>query len=159
MLTPAHKLVSLAHVSNVLGSVLDVERAWLWPMASVQDPDRRVPGGAAPAGRCGRAGRAISTSFPRISSMAPPASARSGRVRRHPRRDAPWQGGGSMIDRVTFEKTTWAPPPPVSRRAPRPSSRPSALPPPSIMSEHRAGPPSTRMRPHWSKPCAASSRR
>ena len=27
MLTPAHKLVSLAHVSNVLGSVLDVPRA------------------------------------------------------------------------------------------------------------------------------------
>ena len=23
----------------------------------------------------------------------------------------PWQGGGSMIDRVTFERTTWAPPP------------------------------------------------
>ena len=23
----------------------------------------------------------------------------------------PWQGGGAMIDRVTFEKTTYAPPP------------------------------------------------
>jgi cysteine desulfurase/selenocysteine lyase len=27
MLTPAHKLVALAHVSNVLGSMLDVRRA------------------------------------------------------------------------------------------------------------------------------------
>jgi cysteine desulfurase/selenocysteine lyase len=27
MLTPAHKLVALAHVSNVLGSTLDVRRA------------------------------------------------------------------------------------------------------------------------------------
>jgi len=26
----------------------------------------------------------------------------------------PWQGGGAMIDKVTFEKTTYAPPPPAS---------------------------------------------
>ena len=36
----------------------------------------------------------------------------------------PWQGGGAMIDRVTFRKTTYAPPPRGSRRGrPRSSKR------------------------------------
>ncbi len=34
----------------------------------------------------------------------------------------PYQGGGSMIDRVSFEKTTYAPPPAGSRRGRRISS-------------------------------------
>jgi cysteine desulfurase/selenocysteine lyase len=47
MLTPAHKLVALAHVSNVLGSVLDAKRA-----ARLA---RRLPGRAAHGRRCGGA--------------------------------------------------------------------------------------------------------
>ena len=56
MLTPAHKLVAFAHVSNVLGSVLDAQRAADLAHARRREAAaRRLPGGAAHAGRRRRA--------------------------------------------------------------------------------------------------------
>ena len=64
----------------------------------------------------------------------------------------PWQGGGSMIDRVTFEKTTYAPPPgavrgghAAYRRRDRAACRDR------LCRGHRARRASTRMRPRWSR--------
>jgi cysteine desulfurase/selenocysteine lyase len=157
MLTPAHKLVALAHVSNVLGSVLDVERAVALAHGVgakiLIDGCQAVPRLPVDVAALG----VDFYAFPRISSMAPPASARSGRGRKS-RRHAPWQGGGSMIDRVTFEKTTWAPRPPVRGGHPAIVEaigfaaavdyvRASAW---TAIHAHEAG---------WSKPCAARSRR
>ncbi|TPG38592.1 cysteine desulfurase [Sphingomonas koreensis] len=111
MLTPAHKLVALAHVSNVLGSVLDAKRAaelahsvgakllldgcQAVPRLPVDvadlDCDFYVFSGHKLYGPTG-----IGVLWARadiLDSMPP------------------YQGGGSMIDRVTFEKTTYAPPP------------------------------------------------
>jgi hypothetical protein len=80
MLTPQHKLVALAHVSNVLGSVLDVRRASRYgALRWVPSADRRLSGGAAPAGDVRQIADAISMSFRRTSSTARPASARCGR--------------------------------------------------------------------------------
>jgi cysteine desulfurase / selenocysteine lyase len=111
MLTPAHKLVALrACLQRArLGARRGTCAPWRWPQCRREDAARRLPGRA--AHRLGRGALdAISTSFPRTSSMAPPASARSGRAELL---DAmpPWHGGGAMIDRVTFESTTFAPAP------------------------------------------------
>jgi cysteine desulfurase/selenocysteine lyase len=111
MLTPAHKLVALAHVSNVLGSVLDVRRAagssaWRRREAAA----RRMPGRAAAAGRRRRDRRDFYV-FSGHKLYGPTGIgvlwARAETLESMP----PWQGGGAMIDRVTFEKTTYAPPP------------------------------------------------
>ena len=111
MLTPAHKLVALAHVSNVLGSVLDVRRAsdlahavgakilidgcQAVPRLPVNvvdlDCDFYVFSGHKLYGPTG-----IGVLWGRAELL-----------------DAmpPYQGGGSMIDRVSFARTTYAPPP------------------------------------------------
>ena len=52
MLTERHRIVALAHVSNVLGSVLDAKRAArAGPRRRRPASARRLPGGAANAGR------------------------------------------------------------------------------------------------------------
>lgn len=111
MLTERHKLVALAHVSNVLGSVLDARRAadlahgvgakilidgcQAVPRLAVDvadlDCDFYVFSGHKLYGPTG-----IGVLWARYDLL-----------------DAmpPYQGGGSMIDRVTFECTTYAPPP------------------------------------------------
>lgn len=111
MLTERHKLVALAHVSNVLGSVLDARRAadlahgvgakilidgcQAVPRLAVNvadlDCDFYVFSGHKLYGPTG-----IGVLWARYDLL-----------------DAmpPYQGGGSMIDRVTFAKTTYAPPP------------------------------------------------
>jgi len=111
MIRPEHKLVSLAHVSNVLGSVLDARRAadiahsvgakllldgcQAVPRVSVDvaalDCDFYVFSGHKLYGPTG-----IGVLWSRAELL-----------------DAmhPVQGGGAMIDRVTFERTTYAPPP------------------------------------------------
>jgi cysteine desulfurase/selenocysteine lyase len=111
MLTPEHKLVSLAHVSNVLGSVLDVPRAARLAHAVgaklLVDGCQAVP-------RLPVDVAALGCDFYVFSSHklygptgigALWARAEILELMR------PWQGGGAMIDRVAFEGTTFAPPP------------------------------------------------
>ena len=111
LLTPAHTMVAFAHVSNVLGGVLDAKRAaklahsvgakllldgcQAVPRLPVNvadlDCDFYVFSGHKLYGPTG-----IGVLWGRADHL-----------------DAmpPWQGGGAMIDRVTFEKTTYAAPP------------------------------------------------
>jgi len=111
MLTPAHKLVALAHVSNVLGSVLDVRRAA--DLAHHVGAKLLVDGcQAAPRIRLNMA--ALDCDFYVFSAhkLYGPTGigalwARSEILDAMP----PWHGGGAMIDRVTFAKTTYAPAP------------------------------------------------
>lgn len=111
ILTPAHKLVALAHVSNVLGSVLDVERAVA--LAHGVGAKILIDGcQAVPRIRVDVA--ALGVDFYAFSAHKLYGPTGIGALwARAEILDAmpPWQGGGSMIDRVTFERTTWAPAP------------------------------------------------
>ena len=111
MLTPQHKLVALAHVSNVLGSVLDAKRATDLAHGVgakiLLDGCQAVPRVAVDVA-------AIGCDFYVFSGhkLYGPTGigvlwGRGELLDRMP----PYQGGGSMIDRVTFAKTTYAPPP------------------------------------------------
>jgi len=111
MLTERHRIVALAHVSNVLGSVLDAKRAaelahgvgalllldgcQAVPRMPVDvaglDCDFYVFSGHKLYGPTG-----IGVLWGRTELLAAMP---------------PWQGGGAMIDRVSFEGSTWAPPP------------------------------------------------
>jgi cysteine desulfurase/selenocysteine lyase len=111
MLTERHRLVALAHVSNVLGSVLDAKRAAALahrvgakllldgcqavPRMPVNvaelDCDFYVFSGHKLYGPTG-----IGVLWARAEILAAMP---------------PWQGGGAMIEKVTFERTTYAPPP------------------------------------------------
>ncbi len=111
MITPAHKLVALAHVSNVLGSMLDAKRATAIAHAVGAkilldgcQAVARLPVDVAEIG-CdfyvfsghklyGPTGIGVLWGRAELLDAMPP-----------------WQGGGAMIDRVTFAKTTYAPPP------------------------------------------------
>ena len=111
ILTPRTKLVSLAHVSNVLGSVLDARAAA--DLAHSVGAKLMLDGcQAAPRMTLDMA--AIDCDFYAFSGhkIYGPTGigvlwAREEILNGMP----PWQGGGAMIDRVTFEKTTYAPPP------------------------------------------------
>ncbi len=111
MLTSAHKLVALAHVSNVLGSVLDVQRAA--ELAHAVGAKILVDG-------CQAVPRlpvdvvALDCDFYAFSAhkLYGPTGvgalwARADILAAMP----PWQGGGAMIDKVTFARTTYAPAP------------------------------------------------
>ncbi len=111
ILTERHRLVALAHVSNVLGSVLDVRRAAdlahsvgakllldgcqavpRMPVdVSALDCDFYVFSGHKLYGPTG-----IGVLWARLSILESMP---------------PWQGGGAMIDKVSFHRTTFAPPP------------------------------------------------
>ncbi len=111
MITPAHKLVALAHVSNVLGSVLDAKRATEIAHAVgakiLLDGCQSVPRIAVDV-------KAIGCDFYVISGHKLYGPTGIGVLWARPDLlDAmpPWQGGGSMIDKVSFAKTTYAPPP------------------------------------------------
>jgi cysteine desulfurase/selenocysteine lyase len=111
MLTPAHKLVALAHVSNVLGSVLDVQRAA--DLAHAVGAKLLIDGCQA-VPRLPVDVTALGVDFYAFSGhkLYGPTGigvlwARSEILESMP----PWQGGGSMIDKVTFEETTFLPPP------------------------------------------------
>ena len=110
-LTAEHKLVSLAHVSNVLGSVVDAPR--------VAEIARKVgalvllDGCQAPA-RITVDVAALGCDFYTFSGhkLYGPTGVgvlwgKAELLDRMP----PWQGGGSMIDRVSFAQTTYAPAP------------------------------------------------
>ncbi|MGD9664073.1 MAG: cysteine desulfurase [Novosphingobium sp.] len=111
MLTPAHKLVALAHVSNVLGSMLDVRRA-----ADLTHGvgAKLLVDGCQAAPRLPVDVAALDCDFYVFSGHKLYGPTGIGVL--WARKDIldsmpPWHGGGSMIDRVTFARTTYAPPP------------------------------------------------
>jgi len=111
MLTDRHKLVALAHVSNVLGSVLDVRRAT--DLAHNVGAKILIDGCQAVA-RLPVNVAELGCDFYVFSGHKLYGPTGIGVLwGRYELLDAmpPYQGGGSMIDRVTFAKTTYAPPP------------------------------------------------
>ncbi|MBB11449.1 MAG: cysteine desulfurase [Erythrobacter sp.] len=111
MMTPRTRLVALAHVSNVLGSVLDARAA-----ADIAHSvgAKLLLDGCQAAPRMALDMAALGCDFYALSGhkLYGPTGigvlwAREEILGAMP----PWQGGGAMIDRVTFEKTTYAPPP------------------------------------------------
>jgi cysteine desulfurase/selenocysteine lyase len=108
MLTPRHKLVAFAHVSNVLGSVLDVQRAVALAHGVgaklLLDGCQAVP-------RLPVDVAAMECDFYVFSAHKLYGPTGIGALwAKAEILDAmpPWQGGGAMIDRVTFDKTTYA---------------------------------------------------
>jgi cysteine desulfurase/selenocysteine lyase len=111
LLTPRTKLVALAHVSNVLGSILDVRR--------VADAAHAVGAllfvdGCQAAPRLKLDMAALGCDLYTFSGhkLYGPTGigvlwARAEILNAMP----PWQGGGAMIETVTFARTTYAPPP------------------------------------------------
>ncbi|WP_137862496.1 MULTISPECIES: cysteine desulfurase [unclassified Sphingomonas] len=111
MLTDRHKLVALAHVSNVLGSVLDAKRATELAHAAgakiLLDGCQAVP-------RMPVDVADIGCDFYVMSGHKLYGPTGIGVLwGRYDLLEAmpPYQGGGSMIDRVTFARTSYAPPP------------------------------------------------
>jgi cysteine desulfurase/selenocysteine lyase len=111
MITPAHKLVALGHVSNVLGSVLDAKRATEIAHSVgakiLLDGCQAVPRMPVDVAEIG-------CDFYVFSGHKLYGPTGIGVLwGRYDLLDAmpPYQGGGSMIDRVTFAKTTYAPAP------------------------------------------------
>ena len=110
-LTERHKLVALAHVSNVLGSVLDARRA---AEMAHKVGARLLLDGCQAVPRMPVDVAAIGCDFYVFSAhkLYGPTGigilwARGDILEAMP----PWQGGGAMIEKVTFERTTYAPPP------------------------------------------------
>lgn len=111
MLTERHKLVALAHVSNVLGSVLDVRRA---ADLAHNVGAKLLVDGCQSVARLGVDVRALDCDFYVFSGHKLYGPTGIGVLwGRAKLLDAmpPYQGGGSMIDRVSFERTTYAPAP------------------------------------------------
>jgi len=111
MIRPEHKLVALAHVSNVLGSTLDVQRAA--EIAHSVDAKILIDGCQA-VPRLAVDVQALGCDFYAFSAHKLYGPTGIGAL--WAKKDIleampPYQGGGSMIDRVTFEKTTYAPAP------------------------------------------------
>ncbi len=111
MLTSAHKLVAFAHISNVLGSVLDAKRAAAMAHAVgaklLLDGCQAVPHMAVDVA-------ALDCDFYVFSAHKLYGPTGIGALwARYDILDAmpPWHGGGAMIDRVSFQRTTYAPPP------------------------------------------------
>ncbi len=111
MLDERHKLVAFAHVSNVLGSLLDAKRAAELAHAVGA---RLLLDGCQAAPRLKVDVAELGCDFYVFSAhkLYGPTGigalwARAELLASMP----PYQGGGAMIDRVTFERTTFAPPP------------------------------------------------
>jgi cysteine desulfurase/selenocysteine lyase len=111
ILTEQHKLVAFAHVSNVLGSILDAKRA---AEMAHKVGARLLLDGCQAAPRIPVNVADIGCDFYVFSAhkIYGPTGigalwARKEILEAMP----PWQGGGAMIDRVTFEKTTYLPAP------------------------------------------------
>jgi cysteine desulfurase / selenocysteine lyase len=110
-LTERHKLVALAHVSNVLGSILGAKRA---AKAAHAVGAKLLLDGCQAAPRMRLNMAELGCDFYVLSGhkLYGPTGvgvlwAKAETLDAMP----PWQGGGAMIDRVTFEKTTYAPAP------------------------------------------------
>lgn len=111
ILTPKHKLVALAHVSNVLGSVLDARRA---ADLAHNVGAKLMLDGCQAVPRLAVDVQALGCDFYVFSGHKLYGPTGIGVLwGRAELLDAthPVQGGGAMIDRVTFERTTYAPPP------------------------------------------------
>jgi cysteine desulfurase/selenocysteine lyase len=111
MLTDRHRIVALAHVSNVLGSVLDARRAAELAHGAgallLLDGCQAVP-------RLPVDVAALGCDFYTFSGHKLYGPTGIGVLwGRSELLDAmpPWQGGGAMIERVSFEGTTFAPAP------------------------------------------------
>ena len=111
MLTEQHKLVAFAHVSNVLGSILDARRA---AAIAHKVGAKLLLDGCQAAPRLPLDVASIGADFYVLSAhkIYGPSGigalwARADILDTMP----PWHGGGAMIDRVTFEKTTYLPAP------------------------------------------------
>jgi cysteine desulfurase/selenocysteine lyase len=111
MIRPEHRLVALAHVSNVLGSVLDARRA-----ADIAHSvgAKLLLDGCQAVPRMPADVAALDCDFYVFSGhkLYGPTGigvlwARAELLDAMP----PWHGGGAMIDRVSFAGTTYAPPP------------------------------------------------
>jgi cysteine desulfurase/selenocysteine lyase len=107
MLTPVHTLVAFAHVSNVLGWVLDARRA---ADLALSVGARLLLDGCQAVPRMAVDVAALDCDFYAFSGhkLYGPTGigalwARAELLEAMP----PWQGGGSMIDRVTFRETTY----------------------------------------------------
>ena len=111
MLTSAHKIVALAHVSNVLGSILGVKRA---AKAAHAVGAKLLLDGCQAAPRMRLNMAELDCDFYVLSGHKLYGPTGIGVL--WGRADIlddmpPWQGGGAMIDRVSFERTTYAPAP------------------------------------------------
>ena len=111
LLTPRTKLVSIAHVSNVLGGVADVARI---ARAAHAVGALLLVDGCQAAPRLALDMQALGCDFYVLSGhkLYGPTGigvlwGRADLLESMP----PWQGGGAMIETVSFDKTTYAPPP------------------------------------------------
>ncbi len=108
MLTPNHKMVALAHVSNVLGSILGAKRAAR--LAHAVGAKILLDGcQAAPRMRLDMAELGCDFYVWSAHKLYGPTGigvlwGRKELLNAMP----PWQGGGAMIDMVTFERSTYA---------------------------------------------------
>ena len=111
MIRPEHKIVALAHVSNVLGSVLDAKRATEIAHSVgatiLLDGCQAVPRIAVDVADIGCDFYVFSGHKLYGPTGIGVLWGRADLLDAMP----PYQGGGSMIDRVSFEKTTYAPAP------------------------------------------------
>jgi cysteine desulfurase / selenocysteine lyase len=111
MLTERHRIVALAHVSNVLGSVLDARRAA--DLAHdvgallLLDGCQAVPRMAVDVAALGCDFYVFSAHKLYGPTGIGALWARGPILADMP----PWQGGGAMIEKVSFEGTSFAPPP------------------------------------------------
>lgn len=111
MLTENHKLVSLAHVSNVLGSVLDAKKA---AVLAHEVGAKILLDGCQAAPRLALNMAELDCDFYVFSGhkLYGPSGIGVLWAREEILADMPpYHGGGAMIDKVTFDKTTYAPAP------------------------------------------------
>jgi cysteine desulfurase/selenocysteine lyase len=111
MLTGRHRILALAHVSNVLGSQLDARRAADLAHGVgallLLDGCQAVPRMKVDVGALGCDFYVFSGHKLYGPTGIGALWARGEILESMP----PWQGGGAMIDKVSFERTTFAPPP------------------------------------------------
>ena len=107
MITKEHRVVAFAHISNVLGSILDAKRAAAIAHSKgallLLDGCQAVPRLPVDVGAIGADFYAFSGHKLYGPTGIGCLWGRYDLLNSLP----PWQGGGSMIDRVTFEKTTY----------------------------------------------------
>jgi cysteine desulfurase / selenocysteine lyase len=111
MLTPRTRLVAVAHVSNVLGSIADVARI---ARAAHAVGAKLLVDGCQAAPRLAVDVGALGCDFYTFSGHKLYGPTGIGVLWARPDILAdmpPWHGGGAMIETVTFAKSTYAPPP------------------------------------------------